>query len=39
MLLHDQRGGLNLIGSRISAVQNERHEVKDKVTFKWTLAR
>lgn len=39
MLLHDQKGGLNLIGSRISAVQKEKHELKDKVTFKWTLAR
>jgi hypothetical protein len=39
MLLHDQKGGLNLIGSRISAVQKEKQEVKEKVTFKWTLAR
>lgn len=39
MLLHDQKGGLNLISSRISAVQKEKQEVKEKVTFKWTLAR
>lgn len=39
MLLHDQKGGLNLISSRINAVQKEKPEVKGKVAFKWTLAR